>query len=287
MRFETFHGTDVSFVIRTFNEGEFIGRLLEVLSVQEAGPARCEVIIVDSGSTDETLSIAQRWPVRIRRIPKEEFDYSDALNRGIADARSPLIINLSAHAIPSSKTWLASMISHFVDPFVAGVFCRQLPWPDAPGREVRRIKSEFGEIPISYDKLSPHRRVPFTNSAGCIRRSLWEKHPFRLPWGEDFEWATWAVANGHKIIYEPGVSVYHSHNLTCRQAARRLVNCEKSTDVELGRPRTTRLTVRQAAGHAYRDVKELFTLGDSEPERLRAAWEAIQRAYWFFRDFKR
>ena len=277
---------EVSFVIRTYNEAEFIGRLLEVLSAQEPRTAS-EVVVVDSGSTDDTVAIAQRWRVRVIQIPRAQFDYSEALNLGIRNARGQLIMNLSAHAIPCGNRWLSAMISHFSDPSVAGVYCRQAPWPDASRREVRRIRGEFGETAVVYDRMPSDQRVPFTNSAGCLRRSLWERHPFRLPWGEDFEWATWAVANGYKIVYEPSVWVNHSHNLTSRQAARRLINCEKSTDLELSRRRTMRLTLRQAAGHAYRDLKELLGLGTGEPGRLRAAWESVARAYWFLRDFKR
>jgi glycosyltransferase involved in cell wall biosynthesis len=277
----------VCFVIRTYNEEAYIGRVLSVLQEQEDVTAVREVIIVDSGSNDRTVAIAQQWPVKLLRIPKEEFDYSEALNLGIGHSQSEIIINLSAHAIPSGTTWLARMVSHFSDSSVAGVYCRQLPWPDAPSREVRRIKTEFGEKRFIYDRMPLDKRVPFTNSAGCIRRSLWERHRFRLPWGEDFEWATWAVANGYKIVYEPEVSVYHSHNLTCRQAAGRLINSEKSADLELDRQRTMRLTLRQAAGHVYRDLKELLSLGKSEPGRFRMAWESIVRAYWFLWDFGR
>lgn len=280
------NGVSVSFVIRTYNEAEFIGRLFQVLNAQQPRPAQHEIIVVDSGSTDDTLAIAERWPVKILRIAKEKFDYSDALNLGISNAAGQLIVNLSAHAIPIEPTWLSTIVSHFSDPQIAGVYCRQRPWPDAPSREVRRIRSEFGSNPITHVKTLADQRVPFTNSAGCLRRSLWEKHPFNLPWGEDFEWATWAVANGYRIVYEPRVSVYHSHNLTCRQAARRLINGEKATDLVLSRRRTSRLTLRQAAGHACRDLKELLSLRDAETDRLAKVRECLLRAYWFWRDFR-
>lgn len=276
-----------SFVIRTYNEASFIGRLFEVLDSQADFSEMREIVIVDSGSTDDTLRIAQQWPVKVLAIPQHRFDYSNALNLGIREAQGEIIINLSAHAIPSGTTWLAQMLSHFADPSVAGVYCRQLPWPDANSREVRRIRREFGDKPITFDRIPPEKRVPFTNSAGCLRRTLWERHSFRLPWGEDFEWATWAVAQGYKIIYDPAVSVYHSHNLTPRQAARRLINGEKATDLEQGRPRTIAFTIRQTAGYAYRDLKELLRQGTAEPAQLRSAWECLLRAYWFLRDFKR
>ncbi len=277
----------VSFVVRTYNEAAFIGRLLTAIGAQKGLSAEPEVVVVDSGSTDDTVAIVQRWPVKVLRIPREEFDYSEALNLGISKSCGELVVNISAHAIPAGTGWLAGMVSHFADERVAGVYCRQVPWPDADQREVRRIGREFGEAPAVYDRVPADGRVPFTNSAGCIRRSVWERHRFRLPWGEDFEWATWAVAHGFQIVYEPSVCVFHSHNLTCRQAARRLINSERSTDLELGRRRTLAFTLRQAAGHACRDIRELLALGAEEPSRLQSGWQAVARAYWFLRDFGR
>jgi rhamnosyltransferase len=277
---------EVSFVIRTYNEALFIGRLLETLAAQEGVAGSREVIIVDSGSTDDTVLIAQRWPVKLLTMAKEKFDYAEALNLGIANSRGRLVVNISAHAIPSGPNWLAALHRHFTDERVAGVYCRQLPWPEADRREVARIRREFGEEPAIYDRMPAANRVPFTNSAGCLRRRLWEQHPFRLPWGEDFEWATWAVAGGHKIVYEPGVWVYHSHNLTCRQAAWRLIQGEKAVDLERHRARSAALTLRQAAGFAYRDLKELLRADGAVTSRLKPASEAVFRAYWFLRDFK-
>ena len=143
--------TDVGFIIRTYNEAGFIGRLLQILDAQETTKS-LSIVVVDSESTDDTVAIAQRWPVQIVRIPKARFDYSQALNLGISRSRSPLIVNISAHAIPSGSAWLAGIVSHLRNPSVAGAYCRQLPWPDASSREVRRIKSEFGEKPITFDQ---------------------------------------------------------------------------------------------------------------------------------------
>ena len=101
--------TRVSFVVRTYNEAAFLGRLLDVLDAQLGVTASREVIVVDSGSTDGTPDIARDRGVNLIEISKAAFDYSKALNLGIEQGDGDVIAILSAHAIPCTTDWLAVM----------------------------------------------------------------------------------------------------------------------------------------------------------------------------------
>jgi glycosyltransferase involved in cell wall biosynthesis len=272
----------VSFIIRTCNEAALIGRVLDVIGRPSF---ESEVIVVDSGSTDKTLDIAQAKGARVLHIRKEEFDYSKALNLGIQNARGEFIAVLSGHSVPCDSTWLNAMLAAFQDSSVAGVFSRQVAWPDTPWWETRRVRKEFGDRPIVYEKSNGLKSVPFSNAASCIRRTVWQQRPFTLPTGEDADWATWAVSQGYKIVYETAVAVYHSHKETCRQAMRRAIEFEKATDLKLGRPRTQWLTLRQAAGLAIRDLRDVVSLKHAPHSRVSLAWQAALRGYWFLHDF--
>lgn len=70
----------VSAVIRALNEGQHIGRLLRGLEQQTVKPD--EIILVDSGSTDDTVAIAKAAGCTVVRIAKNEFSFGRALNRG-------------------------------------------------------------------------------------------------------------------------------------------------------------------------------------------------------------
>ena len=56
-----------SIVIRAYNEEKHIGRLLEGIRQQTIKDV--EVILVDSGSTDSTVAIAESYGAKIVRIP--------------------------------------------------------------------------------------------------------------------------------------------------------------------------------------------------------------------------
>ena len=54
------------------------------------------------------------------------------------------------------------------------------------------------------------------NTGSMIRMSAWRKHPYSDAYaagGEDSEWAKWAFAHDYRIIYDPAVSMHHSHDL--------------------------------------------------------------------------
>ena len=72
----------LSLVIRCLNEEKHIGKLLA--GVMEQTVKDVEVVVVDSGSTDATLSIASRFPVKIVNIKPEDFSFGYALNVGLS-----------------------------------------------------------------------------------------------------------------------------------------------------------------------------------------------------------
>jgi glycosyltransferase involved in cell wall biosynthesis len=278
--------TSISFVVRTLNEAAFLGRLFDVLRAQQDIAIETEVIVVDSGSLDRTVEIARRYGATVFEVEKgRHFDYAKALNAGISRSRGELIAIVSAHAIPCSNDWLCRMVEHFEDQRVAGVYCRQLPWPNAYWREATRLARMFGDDSITFTQASAPSEVPFSNAASCIRRSVWNEQPFELPCAEDIEWATRAVRRGFTIIYESRVAVFHSHDESPRHGAHRLIDLEKAADIKLARRRGVVLTVRQAIGAVARDIRDIWVYTSSYAQRLQLVRDSVERSYWFIRDF--
>jgi len=279
---------NVSCIIRTYNEASYIGILINVLRSQENIPADIEIVLVDSGSTDTTVDIAKSHRVRLIEIPKTEFNYSKALNLGIEKSTGDLIVILSAHSIPREDGWLQRIIAHFEDEKVAGVYCRQIAWPDADLYEVLRIKNTFGETSKSFSKEASNANMSFSNVASCIRRSVWEKHPFViLPAAEDREWAQWAIEKGYKIVYDAQASVYHSHRDTCRRAARRMIELEEAADIRLLRKRTLFLTMKQALSSFIRGIVMVHLSAHFKGNRVRYSARCLLSSFWYVVNFNR
>jgi len=211
----------VSIVIRTKNEEQYLQQTLNMIFAQKFQDF--EVIIIDSGSTDKTLEIAEKYNVRIKKIRPREFSYGYALNLGAEMSKAKYIVNLSAHAIPANVEWLNHLLAGFdiaaSSGFeIGGVYGRQLPLPDANPLVIRDCQACYGE----QRKIQINDYF-FSNVNAMILRALWEKVPFdeSLPYCEDWAWAKQVQSLGYAIVYEPRAAVYHSHNESLRQVFNR------------------------------------------------------------------
>lgn len=194
-------------VIRCYNEEDNIGQLLHGILQQTVRDV--EIIIVDSGSTDATLSIASRFPAKIVTIKPEDFSFGRSLNTGCRAANSEFIIIASAHVYPVYKNWVECLLAPFADPKVALVY----------GKQRGNKNSQFSEHQVFAkwfpDKSNPNQDHPFCNNANAsIRREIWEQLPYNedLTGLEDIDWAERAITLGLKIVYDVNAEVVHVHN---------------------------------------------------------------------------
>jgi glycosyltransferase involved in cell wall biosynthesis len=205
-----------SVIVRCLNEERHIGRLLEGISRQVTRDV--EIIVVDSGSTDETLKVASHFPVRVVHIAPKDFSFGRSLNDGIAAATGEFVVAISAHCYPVYEDWIERLLEPFADPDVAVVYGRQR------GGET----THFSETQI-FAKWFPttdmdSRTNPFCNNANCaIRRSIWENMPYdeELPGLEDIDWARRAQQAGFRVIYRPEAEIIHVHEENSRAIFRR------------------------------------------------------------------
>jgi len=181
-----------------------------------------DLVVVDSGSTDDTLAIVRRFPVHLIEIPAASFTYGRALNLGIKAAEGcDVAVSLSAHSLPAHERWLAHLVRNFADPRVAGVYGRQIPRPNA---------SLFDHFGMNLSGVTSTRRrwqerdMMFSNANGAVRRALCLALPFdeRLLGAEDLAWVAAVQRLGHVVVYEPAAPVYHSHGERFLHLLRRL-----------------------------------------------------------------
>jgi rhamnosyltransferase len=205
-----------SIIIRAFNEEKAIGRLLEGIERQK--DVDYEIILVDSGSTDDTVAIAARYPVRLVQIDSSEFTFGRSLNRGIAAARGEICVFISAHCFPVYPDWLIQLISPFQDPQVAVSYGKQRGGESNHYSELQFFRTYFPEF------SQPDQGQPYTHNANAaIRRSLWLEHHYNenLTGLEDLAWSSWARDQGYKVAYVAEAEIVHVHHETISQVNNR------------------------------------------------------------------
>jgi len=205
-----------SIVIRAFNEEKHIGKLLSGIQLQ-AYPS-IEVILVDSGSSDKTLEIASKYPVKVVQIDSSEFTFGRSLNKGIAASSGEIIVIISAHCYPVYPDWLDKLLEPFVDDQVAVSYGKQRGGESNHYSEHQFFNTYFPDI------SQPNQGQPYTHNANAaIRKSLWDKHPYDegLTGLEDLAWSSWAKEEGYKIAYVAEADIIHIHEETFRQVHNR------------------------------------------------------------------
>lgn len=198
--------TSCSIVIRAYNEEKHIGRLLDGIAQQTVRDT--QVILVDSGSEDKTVKIAEERGVDIIRIAPEAFSFGRSLNAGIERARHEFVVIASAHVYPVYPDWLEQMLKPFLDEKVALTY----------GKQRGNAESHYAEQQIFKhwypDFSAADQDHPFCNNANAaVRRSLWEIHPYdeKIPALEDLAWAKWACDQGYRIAYCSDAEIIHVH----------------------------------------------------------------------------
>jgi poly-beta-1,6-N-acetyl-D-glucosamine synthase len=113
----------VSIIVPAYNEGPVIERALT--SLMKLDYPEYEVLVVDDGSTDDTLRIASEWegqrgPGEFRVVTKPNGGKASALNAGIAMSKHPLVFCMDADSYIEPRTLLEGA-RHFADPAVGAV----------------------------------------------------------------------------------------------------------------------------------------------------------------------
>jgi len=200
-----------SIVIRTYNEAQHLPRLLECIAAQSLPASEYEVVIVDSGSTDDTLKIAAAHPTRVVHIRKEDFSFGRSLNVGCEAAVGRCLVFVSGHCFPVESDWLERLIAPLGYNNIAYSY----------GRQVGNESSRFSECQLFRKYFPEQSSIPqqgfFCNNANsAVLREAWRRHPFneQLTGLEDMELAQRLVDGGLKVAYVAEAPVYHLHNET-------------------------------------------------------------------------
>ena len=208
----------VSIIIRTLNEARYLPELLNVIKNQKTESFKVEVVVIDSGSTDNTVKIAQDFGCRITTISKDSFTFGRSLNMGSEFARGDILVYVSGHCIPTDDKWLLNLIN----PLIYGIAGYSY------GRQIGRDKTKFSERKI-FEKYFPEEsKIPqngfFCNNANsAIDKKIWSEFKFneQISGLEDMELAKRFLEKNGKIAYISNASVFHIHDESWNQTLKR------------------------------------------------------------------
>ncbi len=206
-----------SVIIRTYNEQTHLEELLVAISNQNC-KFEYEIIVVDSGSTDNTLNIIKKFDTKIIHLKKEEFSFGHSLNLGCKASTGEYLVFISGHCVPENEKWLHQLI----EPLVAGTADYTF------GTQKGRDTTKFSEYQIfeKYFPNKPHRSgdLVFCNNANAaIKKDVWRKYTFNetLTGLEDIYLSQQLINDGGKVEYVPSSSVYHIHDESWSQILNR------------------------------------------------------------------
>jgi glycosyltransferase involved in cell wall biosynthesis len=207
----------ISVIIPVYNGGQTLPACLEALCRQTHAPG--EIIVVDDGSTDDTVALAEQSGVIV--LSQAHAGPGAARNRGARAAQGDILLFTDADCAPAPD-WVERMLAPFADPSVAGAKgeyrTRQ--------RELvaRFVQQEYQD---RYDRMSGRSQIDFVDTYSAAYRG----HIFRAAGGfdtsfptasvEDQEFSFRLAAQGHRLVYVPGAIVTHQHDRSLGEYARR------------------------------------------------------------------
>jgi glycosyltransferase involved in cell wall biosynthesis len=212
----------ISIVIPTKNAGADFPFLMKVLRLQE-GFREIEVIIVDSGSTDDTVQIAESYDAKVVKIDPSEFSHSYARNLGAENATGDYLLFTVQDALPPSSTWLYELFQVLKNQNVVAVSCAETPREDADlfYRQICWNHYNFlgindGDrifsLPKKIDNISLRQNAQLSDLANLISREVFNKYHYRLGYAEDLDLGIRLIKDGYKIAFLGSVRIIHSHN---------------------------------------------------------------------------
>ena len=212
--------TKVSIVFRALNEAKWFGQALEACKTQSLDPEiELELVLVDSGSTDDTMKIAQQFGCQIFHISKSEFTFGRSLNIGCEGATGDILDFISAHCIPVDENWLQALIHPLLEGECDYTYGCQVGLDGVTRYSESQVFAHYykAESDLKQDGI-------FCNNANsATTRETWAKYRFdeAVTGLEDMVIAKAIVSEGGQVGYVSDAKVTHIHEESLSQTNRR------------------------------------------------------------------
>ncbi|MBI2031228.1 MAG: glycosyltransferase [Candidatus Levybacteria bacterium] len=114
----------VSIIIPTYNAQKFLDRCLKSIRKQDYPKNKYEILVIDGGSTDNTIKVAKKWGTKILKNQLRDAERGKAI--GIKNAKGEIIALIDADNELVEKIWLTQMLKPLKED--RRVFGVESPW---------------------------------------------------------------------------------------------------------------------------------------------------------------
>ena len=198
----------VSLIIAAHNEAHCIGKRLENILALDYPRDRLEVLLASDGSSDGTCEVAARYAgdgVTVLPLPRR--GKAGALNAAVARSTGEILVFSDANSLFVPEA-LRLLVRPFADPEVGGVAGNQRylsGGAQGEGGEGERRYWDFDRA-LKQAEGAAGSTISATGAIYAIRRSLFKDVPDGVT--DDFVISTRVVAQGKRLVFEPGAVAF-------------------------------------------------------------------------------
>jgi lipopolysaccharide/colanic/teichoic acid biosynthesis glycosyltransferase/glycosyltransferase involved in cell wall biosynthesis len=198
-----------SVIIPAYNAERTIGRCIESILCQTVSQKQYEVIVVDDGSSDQTINVARQYDVKV--LTQKNGGAAAARNHGVQKAKGEFLLFTDADC-EVSENWIAEMLKPFGEDHFAGV-------KGAYRTKQRELMARFTQLEYEnrYRYMKKHRYIDFIDTySAAYRKDVFSKNggfdcSYTTASGEDSEFSYKLQERGFRLVFNPDAIVYHQH----------------------------------------------------------------------------
>ena len=213
----------VSILVATFNTELTIDECLKAICELNYPKDLLEVIVIDGCSTDRTLEIASKYPVRVISAP---LNAPAAYNYALRIVNSNIVGFIDADA-KVEKEWLNKLVSYLDDPEVVGVsggietWNKENVWARSIGYDLENRYARLKKSVVRIATMNILMKKSVIEEVGGF-----DEH---LPSQYDTDLGFRITSRGYKLLFEPEARCHHFNRSTVKAYFKQQLQYGKNT----------------------------------------------------------
>jgi|YelNatPaOPRAMG01_1025707.scaffolds.fasta_scaffold16502_3 cellulose synthase/poly-beta-1,6-N-acetylglucosamine synthase-like glycosyltransferase len=213
----------VSIIVASYNSADTIGECLKSILTLDYPAGYVEVIVMDGVSKDDTVKIAEQFPIKVISI---KLNAPAAYNYAQKIAAHEILGFIDADA-KVEQEWLKKLVPHLAEPQVVGVsgsietWNSKNPWARSIGYELKSRYRRIGKYTGRIATMNLLLKKSVIEEVGG-----WDE---KLPSQYDTDFGFRMATKGYRIAYEPAAICYHYNRPTLKAYYRQQLQYGKNT----------------------------------------------------------